>query len=459
MAATALARAVPDTTAAVEAVTERPAQHPWFSACSVDRRGVARLTSRWSTEQEWFLDEHRTAAGEALLPGAGYFELDACRPRRDRCRPALRDPRPHVPPTARRPRRRSRRRPDRADADGGRLRRRRPPSGRRRCGDRGGRRAAPGAPDGAPSPKRRCCCTPCRRPSASTSPPSRRCATEREPVRTHQQDHLRFGPRWDVVQRVQRGDRQAIAWLELPAEFVGDLDTVGLHPALVDLGTGFAMSLIDGYTGDQLWVPLSYRSIGVHGTTSPPARRRRPGAAWQQRTPRLRPLRRRPLRRGRQRARRRPASSPSSVSTVPSTSASAAHRWPPKSSSTTAAGERAPACRSPSSCSSTTCPRASLPDEGRRTFAARPRSRSCRHVRVLDGSRRAAGAVGVGGGGAGAAAGDESERGVRASRPRLGVRRSAQRPSRRASSPSGRSCSASTRSVCRTTSSTSAATA
>ena len=41
--------------------------------------------------------------------------------------------------------------------------------------------------------------------------------------------------------------------------------TYGLHPALLDIATGYAMDLIPGY-GDQdvpqnLWVPISYRAL------------------------------------------------------------------------------------------------------------------------------------------------------------------------------------------------------
>jgi acyl carrier protein len=88
----------------------------------------------------------------------------------------------------------------------------------------------------------------------------------RDVIRTHQQDHLRFGPRWEVVQRAQRGEISALAVLELPDDFVGDLEHFALHPALFDLGTGFAMNLIQGYTGERLWVPVGYRRIRVLGS-------------------------------------------------------------------------------------------------------------------------------------------------------------------------------------------------
>ena len=35
------------------------------------------LSARWSPATRWFLDQHRTRAGEALLPGTGYAGMMA----------------------------------------------------------------------------------------------------------------------------------------------------------------------------------------------------------------------------------------------------------------------------------------------------------------------------------------------------------------------------------------------
>src|SRR5262249_50653753 len=37
-----------------------------------------------------------------------------------------------------------------------------------------------------------------------------------------------------------------------------------LHPALLDLATGWAMGLIEGYEPTHLWAPVSYASVRVH---------------------------------------------------------------------------------------------------------------------------------------------------------------------------------------------------
>lgn len=81
-------------------------------------------------------------------------------------------------------------------------------------------------------------------------------------LRTKQEDHLRFGPRWRVLHSVGYGENEAVAHLALPKRFAADLARFGLHPALMDLATGFAMSLISGYeASNSLWVPVSYKQL------------------------------------------------------------------------------------------------------------------------------------------------------------------------------------------------------
>jgi thioesterase domain-containing protein/acyl carrier protein len=46
---------------------------------------------------------------------------------------------------------------------------------------------------------------------------------------------------------------------------VSDLEGFSPASGLVDLATGYAMDLIQGYTGDSLWVPVSYHAIRVQG--------------------------------------------------------------------------------------------------------------------------------------------------------------------------------------------------
>lgn len=240
------------------------AHHPLLRARTTDDAGVTRISASWPTEGTWMLDDHRTAAGEALVPGAAYLELARAalaeigvdRPFEIRDLTFLR-------PLAA---------PDggttdveivlTADEQGYRFEvRERVVVGAATAEDdpsagvSGWRRTAEAALHLHRQPPA---------PRLDLVAEALGCPT-RDGTRTHQEDHLRFGPRWDVVTRVQRGDGVSMAWLDLPDEFAGDLDDFGLHPALVDLGTGFAMRLIEGYTGDQLWVPVGYRSVRVYG--------------------------------------------------------------------------------------------------------------------------------------------------------------------------------------------------
>ncbi|MFJ8005323.1 type I polyketide synthase [Streptomyces fagopyri] len=63
-----------------------------------------------------------------------------------------------------------------------------------------------------------------------------------------------FGPRSRCLRRVHLGATEALAELELPAEFAADLERVRLHPSLLDLAAGFhGMNL-----AREFRIPLSY---------------------------------------------------------------------------------------------------------------------------------------------------------------------------------------------------------
>jgi acyl transferase domain-containing protein/thioesterase domain-containing protein/acyl carrier protein len=85
-----------------------------------------------------------------------------------------------------------------------------------------------------------------------------------------QKAQLNFGPRWENISRVYRGKGEAVARLELSEEFTADLEDYPLHPALLDMATGFAFSLIPGYElHDGVYVPASYRKLIVRGALRP----------------------------------------------------------------------------------------------------------------------------------------------------------------------------------------------
>jgi hypothetical protein len=72
MAAEAVARLEGD---ADEGVEPEPARHPLLDGRLGGSRERATFVSELDARTHWVLDQHRTAAGEALLPGTAYLEL------------------------------------------------------------------------------------------------------------------------------------------------------------------------------------------------------------------------------------------------------------------------------------------------------------------------------------------------------------------------------------------------
>jgi thioesterase domain-containing protein/acyl carrier protein len=80
---------------------------------------------------------------------------------------------------------------------------------------------------------------------------------------TDQEAHLAFGPRWQLLRDTRYEAGESAAMLYLDDQYAADLEHYKVHPAILDIATGYAMSLIEGYSADdsQLWVPVSYASF------------------------------------------------------------------------------------------------------------------------------------------------------------------------------------------------------
>ena len=75
---------------------------------------------------------------------------------------------------------------------------------------------------------------------------------------------LAFGPRWRVLCSRSHSDTEGLARLDLPEAFANEpAEGWLLHPALLDIATGWAMELIEGYRAENLWVPLNYGRVRV----------------------------------------------------------------------------------------------------------------------------------------------------------------------------------------------------
>jgi len=74
-----------------------------------------------------------------------------------------------------------------------------------------------------------------------------------------------FGQRWHNLQQVYLGDKQGLAYLELPAQLVDDLNQYSLHPGLLDMATGFLkMSNAQGDHHEATSLPFYYQSLTVY---------------------------------------------------------------------------------------------------------------------------------------------------------------------------------------------------
>lgn len=244
-----------------------PAGSPLLDDATYDTSGHRLFTAAWQTRDRWILDGHRTKAGQALLPGTGYLELaaQALRGNGETGAFAIRDLYFFRPLEVNDDHARQVRVKLARSDEGYSLEVRSDVVFERRK---------------AFQLNAQCTLVVGPLPSAArVDVPSllARCTLGRSEdaggLRSPQEAHLDFGPRWRVLHSVAYGNGEGIARLQLPPAFDSDLrDGYLLHPALMDLATGWAMHLINGYSPDHLWVPVSYQSVNVHSPL--------PGTVW-----------------------------------------------------------------------------------------------------------------------------------------------------------------------------------
>ncbi|EPX82432.1 type I polyketide synthase [Salipiger mucosus] len=233
-----------------------PAGWPLLGDKTFDAHGNRLFTAQYSTG-DWVIDEHRTRAGDALLPGTGYLTLaaHALRAQAEEAPFEIRDL--------------AFLRPLRVAETGARdvrvrLTRRDEGYGFEVLADAtlGGRRGH------ALTAQATLALMPMRRPEALDLEAIRdRCgasvsAGPGQKLASAQEVQLAFGPRWKVLDSRALGTGEGIAELSLPPEARGD--GCLLHPALMDIATGWAMELIEGWQPTHLWVPVSYSRVRVH---------------------------------------------------------------------------------------------------------------------------------------------------------------------------------------------------
>jgi len=236
--------------AAEEPGLERLLAHPLLDACVAEGPERWLYRARYRADEQWILDEHRTRAGAAIVPGSAYLEL---------ARAAWQDATGHE---ALEIRGMSFVAPLEVAAGETReieveLRRGRRPGFEFEVRSRaaGGALLHASAELAAPA-----AASPARlRPEELAAA----CREIREQgglaLPALQADQVRFGPRWASLRWLGVGPDGAFARLLLPASFAPDLDAYALHPALLDVATGCGMALIPGFDpGAELWVPVGY---------------------------------------------------------------------------------------------------------------------------------------------------------------------------------------------------------
>ena len=233
-----------------------PIAAPMLDEATFDASGNRMFTARYATNR-WVLDGHRTSAGQALIPGTGIIEIaaEAMRAQGEIGAFELRDLyffRPlAVADGETRPIRARLARTD----EGYAFELRSAADSKGRTGWQAHAQARIVPIDDA---------TPAAVDVAAIA--ARLPVPERgDGLISPQEAHLSFGPRWRVIRSRSIGAGEGLARLALPHAYQGEPDQGWLlHPALMDLATGWAMGLISGYRPTHLWVPISYSVIKVH---------------------------------------------------------------------------------------------------------------------------------------------------------------------------------------------------
>lgn len=70
-----------------------------------------------------------------------------------------------------------------------------------------------------------------------------------------------LGPRWQALKVAYVGDDEHLARLELPEEFAGELESLKLHPSLLDRATGTGKEFL---IKEGVYLPMGYRRLTIH---------------------------------------------------------------------------------------------------------------------------------------------------------------------------------------------------
>ncbi|WP_249200274.1 type I polyketide synthase [Thetidibacter halocola] len=233
---------------------ETPVDLPLLDRAGFDAQGN-RVFHTSLSEKDWIIDEHRTRAGDALLPGTGYLTLAAH---------ALRA---HGETGGFEIRDLDFLRPLRVSGGVRDVRLRLARTQRGYGFDVLAYATLNGRHGFAPTAQGAISLLPMQRPETlDLSAIRARCGAPTVApsgkLTAAQAVMMRFGPRWQVLDSRALGEGEGIADLSLPPEAADD--GCLLHPALLDIATGWAMELIAGWQPTHLWAPVRYGRVRVH---------------------------------------------------------------------------------------------------------------------------------------------------------------------------------------------------
>ncbi len=238
----------------------RPTGHPWLDRAIFDTTARKVYASLLSPDTHWVLGEHALRGGDPVLPGTAYLEL---------ARAALAEAEGAGPSG-----------PGPAHAacelaDWAFVAPLSVPSGEavevRVSLERRGEGWDVAVTSGPPGDRVEHARGLARRvapqaPRADVAAIAARCSRQvRERFDLAAEPHVAFGERWDNRRTWRRGEREALLELRLPEALRGDVQALGLHPALLDFATAGGQELVPGFDARRdFYVPLSYGAVQVH---------------------------------------------------------------------------------------------------------------------------------------------------------------------------------------------------
>ncbi|HEV8267888.1 MAG TPA: polyketide synthase dehydratase domain-containing protein, partial [Thermoanaerobaculia bacterium] len=224
---------------------EAPPAAPWLERVALDGAEESLFVTGFNRQKQWVLSEHVVKGGEALIPGTGYLELAReAFARSSRPRPLEIRDLTFLSPVV---------------VAAGETRDLQLRLSRNAAGE--GELVFYSQSVDEPHATGRI-----RYVDEAAPPPVdvgellRRCAVRERVFNGFlDQAFMDFGPRWANVERIAFGVDEAVISLSLPQAFAADLETFHLHPALLDMATGGAQSLIHGFDPEKdFYVPFGY---------------------------------------------------------------------------------------------------------------------------------------------------------------------------------------------------------